>query len=67
VQTFAATTENIEALILNVNYKVGDYGNLVGYGYWLNYTEIENYEKIQPDLRLAYDKLSKPGLAQGER
>ncbi|MGZ5043630.1 MAG: alginate export family protein, partial [Methylobacter sp.] len=45
VQTFTSTTENIEAPILNVNYKVGDYGNLVGYGYWLNYTERENYEK----------------------
>jgi hypothetical protein len=45
VQTFTATNEHIEAPILNVNYKVGDYGNLVGYGYWLDYTERENHEK----------------------
>lgn len=45
VQTFTATTENINAPILNVNYKMGDYGNLIGYGYWLDYTEKENYEK----------------------
>lgn len=45
VQTFTSTTENIDAPLLNVNYKVGDYGNLIGYGYWLDYREIENYEK----------------------
>jgi len=40
VQTFTGLTEHIEAPILNVNYKMGDYGNLVGYGYWLDYTDI---------------------------
>jgi hypothetical protein len=45
VQTFTSTTENIDAPILNINYKVGDYGNLVAYGYWLDYREKENYEK----------------------
>ena len=45
VQTFTSTTENINAPILNVNYKLGDYGNVVGYGYWLDYTEKENYAK----------------------
>jgi hypothetical protein len=40
VQTFTSTTENIEAPILNINYKVGDYGNLVAYGYWLDYQDI---------------------------
>ncbi|SJM91480.1 conserved exported hypothetical protein [Crenothrix polyspora] len=45
VQTFTATTENIEAPFLNLNYKMGDYGNVIGYGYWLDYTETENYEK----------------------
>ena len=45
VQTITSTQENIEAPILNLNYKVGDWGNLIGYGYWLDYTEMENYEK----------------------
>lgn len=45
VQTFISTTENINAPIINLNYKVGEYGNLVGYGYWLGYTEQENYNK----------------------
>jgi len=39
VQTFTSTTENINAPILNANYNLGDYGNLIGYGYWLGYTE----------------------------
>ncbi len=39
VQTFLSTTENIDAPIVNVNYKLGDYGNLIGYGYWLDYTD----------------------------
>jgi hypothetical protein len=39
VQTFTGTTEKVEAPILNVNYKMSDYGNLIGYGYWLDYTE----------------------------
>ena len=42
VQTFLSTTENIDAPIVNINYKLGDYGNLIGYGYWLDYTESEN-------------------------
>lgn len=45
VQTITSTQERIEAPILNLNYKVGDWGNLVAYGYWLDYTEMENYEK----------------------
>jgi hypothetical protein len=44
-QTIASTTENLDAPILNVNYKVGDYGNLAAYGYWLDFREKENFEK----------------------
>jgi hypothetical protein len=47
VQTFTGTTEHIEAPILNLNYKMGDYGNLVGYGYWLDYTDIDNRALMQ--------------------
>jgi Alginate export len=45
VQTFTSTTENIDAPILNVNYKMGDYGNIIAYGYWLDYRESENFQK----------------------
>jgi len=39
VKTITTTTESVTAPILNVNYKLGDYGNMVGYGYWLDYTD----------------------------
>jgi hypothetical protein len=61
VQTFTATNEHISAPILNVNYKVGDYGNLVGYGYWLDYTERENYEKSSQTYGLRMTNFQKPG------
>lgn len=61
VKTFTATTENINAPILNVNYKVGDYGNLVGYGYWLGYTEQENYAKSNQSYGLRLTNYQKPG------
>jgi hypothetical protein len=60
VQTFTATNEHIEAPILNINYKVGDYGNLVGYGYWLDYTERENYEKSSQTYGLRMTNFQKP-------
>ncbi|MDP2903440.1 MAG: alginate export family protein [Methylovulum sp.] len=60
VQTFTGTTENIEAPILNVNYKMGDYGNLIGYGYWLDYTEVENFEKSSQTYGLRAICCAKP-------
>jgi hypothetical protein len=42
IQTFTGTTENIQAPFLNVNYKMGDYGNAIAYGYWLDYTEDDD-------------------------
>jgi hypothetical protein len=61
VNTFTSTTENINAPILNVNYKVGDYGNVIGYGYWLDYTERENYEKSSETYGLRMTNFQKPG------
>ncbi len=68
VQTFTGTTENINAPILNVSYKVGDYGNLVGYGYWLDYIEKAsadnpnlNYEKSSETYGLRMSNYQKPG------
>lgn len=52
VQTFLSTNENIDAPILNVNYKLGDYGNVVGYGYWLNYTDTD--AKVQAKSNQTY-------------
>ncbi len=64
VQTFTSTTENINAPILNVNYKVGDYGNIVGYGYWLDYTEANEpttIEKSSETYGLRFTNFQKPG------
>ncbi|MDP3877544.1 MAG: alginate export family protein [Methylobacter sp.] len=61
VQTFTATNEHIEAPILNISYKVGDYGNLIAYGYWLDYTERENYEKSSQTYGLRMSNFKKPG------
>ncbi len=64
VQTFTATTENINAPILNVNYKIGDYGNITGYGYWLDYTEGNEEvtrEKSSQTYGLRMSNFQKPG------
>ncbi len=60
VQTFNATTENINAPILNANYKIGDYGNLIGYGYWLDYTEQRNYQQSSQTYGLRFINSDKP-------
>ncbi|MDD2725422.1 MAG: alginate export family protein [Methylovulum sp.] len=60
VQTFVGTTENIQAPILNLNYKMGDIGNLIAYGYWLDYTEKENYEKSSQTYGLRASCCTKP-------
>lgn len=61
IQTITATTENVNAPILNINYKVGDYGNAIGYGYWLDYTEKENYEKSSATYGVRFTNYLKPG------
>ncbi len=60
IQTFTATTENINAPFLNVNYKIGDYGNVIGYGYWLDYTD-DNFEKSSQTYGLRLTNFQKPG------
>lgn len=61
VNTITSTTENIDAPIVNLNYKVGDYGNAVAYGYWLDYTEKENYEKSSATYGARFSNFQKPG------
>lgn len=45
VTSFTATNEDIRAPILNLNYNMGDYGNLIGYAYWLGYTQPDTTGK----------------------
>jgi len=61
VKTFTSTNENINAPILNVNYKLGDYGNLIGYGYWFGYTQQANYAKSNQTYGLRLTNYQKPG------
>ncbi|MBM4208510.1 MAG: hypothetical protein FJ190_11060 [Gammaproteobacteria bacterium] len=61
LQTITSTTENLDAPILNVSYKVGDYGKLIGYGYWLDYTEKEYFEKSSETYGLRFTNWQKPG------
>jgi len=63
VKTFTATTEGITAPILNVNYKVGDYGNLIGYGYWLDFTDPDVYFKSNQSYGIRLTNYLKPGDA----
>ncbi len=60
VQTFLGTTDNIQAPLVNLNYKIGDVGNVVGYGYWLDYTEKANYEKSSQTYGLRFVCCDKP-------
>jgi hypothetical protein len=60
VQTFTSTTENINAPIANLNYNLGDYGNLIGYGYWLDYTESENFQKSSQTYGIRFVNSKKP-------
>ena len=61
VQTIVSTTESLDAPFLNVNYKMGDYGNVIGYGYWLDFTDVEYYEKSSATYGLRFTNFMKPG------
>lgn len=39
VRNIFSLNDNIEAPFVNVNYKLGEFGNAVGYGYWLDYRD----------------------------
>ncbi|OQW67138.1 MAG: hypothetical protein BVN35_20660 [Proteobacteria bacterium ST_bin11] len=55
IQNIFGETETINAPILNLNYKINDWGNLIGYGYWLDYRERANYAKSSQTYGLRFD------------
>ena len=55
VRSIISTKEAMNSPILNINYKVGDWGNLVGYGYWLDYYDPENFGKSSQTYGLRFD------------
>ena len=54
-RTIFSTKEKMNSPILNLNYKVGDWGNLIGYGYWLDYREPENFVRSSQTYGLRFD------------
>ncbi|MDD1621540.1 MAG: alginate export family protein [Methylococcaceae bacterium] len=55
VQNIAGQTDTLNAPILNLNYKITDWGNLIGYGYWLDYRERANYVKSSQTYGVRFD------------
>jgi alginate export protein len=39
VRNIFSLTDNVDAPFVNVNYKMGAFGNAIGYGYWLDYRD----------------------------
>ncbi|OYV21634.1 MAG: hypothetical protein CG438_270 [Methylococcaceae bacterium NSP1-1] len=60
-KTITGTTEGLTAPIFNVNYKLGDYGNLVGYAYWLDFTDPDVYFKSNQSYGIRLTNFQKPG------
>ncbi|MDD2739530.1 MAG: alginate export family protein [Methylomonas lenta] len=54
-RTIFSTKEKMNSPILNLNYKVGEWGNLIGYGYWLDFREQENYAKSSQSYGLGFE------------
>ncbi len=61
VKTITSTTEGTTAPLLNVNYKLGDYGSVTGYGYWLDFTDQDVYAKSNQTYGLRLTNYQKPG------
>jgi len=55
VRTFTNTKESMNSPILNINYKVGDWGNLIAYGYWLDFRDPAKYAVSSQSYGLRFD------------
>jgi hypothetical protein len=55
VQTPAGMTDTLNAPLLNLNYKINDWGNLIGYGYWLDFRDKANAAKSSQTYGLRFD------------
>jgi hypothetical protein len=54
VQTPTATTDVMTSPFVNLNYTVGDYGNVVGYAYWIDYDDPTKYKKSSQTYGLRF-------------
>jgi hypothetical protein len=55
VQTPGAVSNGMTTPLVNLNYQVGHFGNLVGYGYWLDYDSPALYTKSSQSYGLRFD------------
>ncbi|MGR8929542.1 MAG: alginate export family protein [Gammaproteobacteria bacterium] len=53
-RTIFSTKDSMNTPFLNINYKAGDWGNLIAYGYWLDYRELQNYGKSSQTYGLRF-------------
>lgn len=60
IANILGTTDKINAPILNINYAIPDYGNLIGYAYWLGYTEAHNANKSSQTYGIRFINPEKP-------
>ncbi len=45
----------LSAPLLNLSYKINDWGNLIGYGYWLDFQDKINYAKSSQTYGVRFD------------
>lgn len=55
MQDFLGRNFKLSAPIVNLNYKIPDWGNLIGYGYWLDFQDAVNYGQSSQTLGLRFD------------
>ncbi|MGR8981739.1 MAG: alginate export family protein [Gammaproteobacteria bacterium] len=54
VQTINSTTDALTAPFVNLNYKLGEIGNAVAYGYWIDYDDSAKYAKSSQSYGLRF-------------
>lgn len=54
VQTINSTTDVMTTPFVNLNYAVGDYGNMIGYAYWLDYDDPAKYARSSQSYGLRF-------------
>lgn len=59
VQTINSTTDVMTTPFVNLNYKIGDIGYAVAYGYWLDYDDPAKYTKSSQSYGLRFDGAKK--------
>lgn len=59
VQTVNTTNDTLTAPFVNLNYKLGELGNAVAYGYWIDYDDPAKYTKSSQSYGLRFSGAKK--------